>query len=166
MPSSCPPQPQRLIRRRLLNNVILTEYGASLPVKYGEQNGAGIYLVPDAGTDLLGEADAALVVEDGRLLADGRTAWDALRALRALSNTLSDAPAGNFSFAEGYRLEVPRTDNLRIMSYNILLTASSLTARKPLVTRVVAEQLPDSLGLQVVTSGLDFLPQGSPWRGV
>lgn len=102
----------------------------------------------------------------GRLLADGRTAWDALRALRALSNTLSDAPAGNFSFAEGYRLEVPRTDNLRIMSYNILLTASSLTARKPLVTRVVAEQLPDSLGLQVVTSGLDFLPQGSPWRGV
>lgn len=135
-----------------LQSIILKQYGAELPITRGEQGGAGIYLVPNADAVLLGEADAALIADGDRLLAAGCTAWDALRALQKLKETLANAPSGDLSFDDGYRLEVPRSDNLCVMTYNILLSASTLEARQPLVTRVIAEQLPDTLGLQEVTS--------------
>ena len=131
-----------------LQAVILTQYGAALPITRSEQAGAGIYLLSDADAALLGDADAALIVDSDRLLAVGRTAWDSLRALRALGEQLAASPDGDVTFADGYRLDVPRTDGLRIMTYNILTTAKTLESRKPLVTRVIAEQLPDTLGVQ------------------
>lgn len=136
-----------------LQATISKQYGMELPIVLGTADGAGIYLDPDADAARLGEADAVLTVDGDRLFAAGRTIWDALRAMQALKETLADAPAGDLCFANGYRLEVPRTDNLCVMSYNILLTASTLEVRKPLVMRVIAEQLPDTLGLQEVTQG-------------